>query len=130
MVKRNVSGGARPGGGLKSRVVVEKPVKVGKPREEINPRAVSQIGSALGNKATDHAGKLKGSAEKLVGSKRPLPSRLGNEVAASTICGVGGSRAVSKSGSQQQWGPAAPGNPRPSGGDILSEFGLERGRGR
>jgi len=38
---------------------------------------------------------------------RTLPTKFGNEVAANTVCGVGGSRTVYSSGSQSGSQPAA-----------------------
>jgi hypothetical protein len=129
MAKRS---GSRAGGGLHSKNVVQKPVKVGQRAEAINERGVSQVGQAMGNKSTDQTKRLS-PIENLRGAQRPAGSPggvdLGNKVAASTVCGVGGSRDVQRSGSQGQHGPVAPGQPRPKGPDIWSEFpGGGRGR--
>jgi hypothetical protein len=39
--------------------------------------------------------------------------KLGNEVAATTVCGVGGSRTIYKTGTQDVQGAPAQGNPMP-----------------
>jgi hypothetical protein len=54
----------------------------------------------------------------------PPSVALGNSVAASTVCGPGGSRSVMPSGGQGQHGPVA-GKPAPQGRDILGSFGPE-----
>jgi hypothetical protein len=87
---------------------------------------------AMGNKSTEHTRRLN-PIENLRGAQRPAGSPggvdLGNKVAARTVCGPGGSREVSKSGSQQQWGPVA-GTPKPQGREILREYGPDvPGRG-
>jgi hypothetical protein len=97
----------------RSRNVVEKPVRVGDRAKVVNPRAVSQIGQALGNKATDSAGKTVRPAETMYGAREPRGGPggvpLGNEIATKGL-GVGGGRNLwGQSGSQKQWGPSAPG---------------------
>ena len=82
---------------------------------------MSQIGQNIGNKAMNDPKRLTKSVEPVRGAAMP-GVKLGNEVAASTVCGPGGSRTVMRSGSQAQTGPVA-GSPRPGGGDILSQFG-------
>jgi hypothetical protein len=105
--RTNNTGGRRPGGGIGSRVNVEKPVRVGNRAEAINERGVSQIGQSMGNKATDHTKRL-ASIEPVRGQQRrptqPSGFPLGNEVAAKTVCGPGGSREVMRSGTQGQKG--------------------------
>jgi hypothetical protein len=120
------------GGGSRSKKVVQKPVIVGKRAEAINERGVSQIGSSMSNKTTEGTKKLN-PVEPVRGAVRPEGSpggvKLGNVLAASAVCGPGGSREVSKSGTQQQWGGVA-GSPKPGGRDILREFGPDvPGRG-
>lgn len=122
MAKNSNSGTRRVGGGPGSRINKSVPVRTGAPASGVRPGAVSQMGESLGNKAMGVSGKLRGAAEKYSG---PAPTnagqRLGNEVAASTVCGVGGSRTVMRSGSQQ--GTAATPRPMNGGRDILSEYG-------
>jgi hypothetical protein len=125
--------GHQPGGGYHSNKRVEKPVIVGRRAEAINERGVSQIGQSIGNKVTDRAGTLSRAVEPVRGAVRPEGSpggvKLGNVLAASAVCGPGGSREVSKSGTQQQWGGVA-GSPKPQGREILREFGPDvPGRG-
>ena len=49
---------------------------------------------------------------------------MGNEVAAQTVCGAGGSRTVYRTGTQQTYGSVVQGStPKPV--DILSQFGPE-----
>jgi hypothetical protein len=114
----------KAGGGINSRNVVRPGVRNGAPARAQSPRGVSQYGSAMGNHATEGGGRtLKGGVETVPG--RSMPSvKLGNEVAASTVSGPGGSRTVMRSGSQGQTGPAA-GTPKPAGRDILSSFGSD-----
>jgi hypothetical protein len=118
MAKRsnNAAGGRRPGGGIGSRVNVEKPVRTGQRAEAINEKWVSQIGQAMGNKSTDSTKRL-APIEPLRGTLRPAggPSGvdLGNAVAARTVCAPGGSREVMRAGSQGQKGSVDPGQPRP-----------------
>jgi hypothetical protein len=118
------------GGGSRSRNVVEPKVRTGAARREINPKAVSQIGSSMGNRATDQTKKLD-SVEKFVGPKKPISVPLGNEVALNVGkggCGAGRTL-YGKSGAQQQYGPVA-GSPKPQGRDILRDFGPDvPGRG-
>ncbi len=110
MTKRS-SGGGGPG----SRVVTQQPVRTGQPAREINPRGVSQIGSQMGNKATNSGKILKGAVEPVRGQRMPSVP-LGNETALSKT------RAVYGTGTQGQHGPVA-GKVAPQGRDILSAFG-------
>ncbi len=78
----------------------------------------------MGNHSTDGGGKtLRGGVEPLMSGKliRPGQPEMGNTLAPSTVCGPGGSRSVSKSGSQH--GLAS--TPAPIGPtkDTLAEFG-------
>jgi hypothetical protein len=110
------------GGGLGSRVVVRPGVRNGASAQGVRPGAVSQFGESVGNHAMGVSGKLKGAAEKYA-TATPAGGnqKLGNEVAASTVCGVGGSRTVMRSGSQT----GTPVTPRAIGPtkDTLAEFG-------
>lgn len=113
----------RPAGGLGSRNVKNVNQRLGSNARGVTPAATGQIGSQLGNHATDSGKILHGARSPLLTS---MPagggSRLGNAVAGSTTQGPGGSRAAMKSGSQGQHGGVA-GSPKPQGRDILSEFG-------
>jgi hypothetical protein len=119
------------GGGYGSRVVCEKPVKVGRSAKGVSPGGVSQIGSALGNKSTERPQLLTKSVIDIYGGPGPAGGNviLGNQKALDVVgkAGPGSGRTLyGQSGSQQQWGKANPGNPMPGRGkDILSEFGSE-----
>jgi hypothetical protein len=47
----------KKGDGSGSRVVIERPVRVGNRSNVVNPRAVSQVGQSLGNKASTGSSK-------------------------------------------------------------------------
>jgi hypothetical protein len=98
----------KKGGGLGSRVVREVGVRNGASARVVSPRGVSQIGSAIGNKATE-SGKVKGNPVEAA-HRGPLPAGLsvplGNECATKGL-GVGGGRTLyGKSGSQMYFAPA------------------------
>jgi hypothetical protein len=118
--------GHKPAGGIRSRNVTERPVKYGQPAKEKLVRGVSQIGSSLGDHATERAAKLTKAIEPVRGG--PLTGainvKLGNEVARNVGGGGPGTgRVTMRSGSQQQWGAAAPGNAPAKNTDILNQFG-------
>jgi hypothetical protein len=91
----------RPAGGLKSRQVVHKPQQLGAGARGVDKKWVSQIGQSMGNHITERGEPVRG-----VRARDPYkgpsmnPTRYGNEIAAATVCGPGGSREVLKSGSQ------------------------------
>jgi hypothetical protein len=108
--QRRSGGGA--GGGIRSNKNVSVPVRKGASATGVRPAAVSQFGSAIGNKATD-AGKIGYRGEKYQ-TATPISVPLGNEVA--TRVGKGGpgaDRVVMKSGTQGVQGPTNPGIPNP-----------------
>jgi hypothetical protein len=117
------------GGGITGNKVKSVGVKAGPPRTNvISPRGVSQLGYSTGSMMNGPASfTSKNSAFPMkAGTASQVPS--GNAVAASTVCGVGGSRTIYKSGTQQVHGPVVQGQ-SPGRRDILSEFGPEsRGR--
>jgi len=126
-MKRGGNAGHRPGGGIASRQRVEKPVKVGAQAREMRPQGVSQIGSSMGNRATNGGRTISGAVEAVQGSALPqgLSVPLGNQVALNV--GKGGPGAgrtlYGKSGSQGQHGSVNPGLPRPSStGEIFPGF--------
>ena len=98
MAKSNI-----PAGGAGSRNVKEVKVVTGNPGRGISPGAVSQLGEAIGNHATQSGNRLPYRGEDYFLGKNPAGSAqpLGNSVAAATKCGPGGSRDVHPSGSQQ-----------------------------
>ena len=125
MKRGNGNSGHRPGGGIASRQRVDKPVKVGAAAREIRPAGVSQIGSSMGNRATNGGRTISGAVEAVRGKALPagLSVPLGNAVAAQTKAGPGGSRVVMRSGQQGTHGPVNPGLPRPaSTGEIFPGF--------
>src|SRR5262249_2021951 len=91
----------RPGGGLKSRQVVSKPVRTGAGSRGVSTRWVSQIGQSMGNHITERGEPVRGVRAKDPYSGGAMnPAKFGNEIAAATKAGPGGSREVFKSGSQ------------------------------
>lgn len=110
--KSSGSGGRLSGGGITSRNNVSPSMRNGSAARVQNVKGVSQIGQSLGNHATDSGRTMKGVAVTTMGPAIG-GARLGNEVAASTVCGVGGSRTVMRSGAQGQHGPVNPGQPTP-----------------
>jgi hypothetical protein len=103
-----------PAGGLKSRQVVEKPVRTGAGAKAISQRFVSRIGASQGNKVTEQSGTLN--------IDRPGPYKgtgfqsvkFGNEVALNVGGGGPGSgRQIFRSASQH--GLRSSPKSRPSG---------------
>jgi hypothetical protein len=99
-----------PGGGHGSKVVVERPVKTGKGAKAAHLGGVSQLGNKVGDHVT-HASGTGWRGDPLYAGRGYNPVPYGNEVAAKTTCGPGGSREVMKSGQQGTHGPVVPGNP-------------------
>ena len=82
------------------------------------PQIITAYSAAEGGRGTGYTG------ERLHNDRNFQPTPFGNEVAARTTCGPGGSRTLyGKSGSQQQHGAANPGNGPAKSTDILSQFG-------
>jgi hypothetical protein len=104
------------------------PVRTGAPRQHIHPGGVAQLGQRQGSHTTGSSDSGN-RGERLVGPKQPISVKLGNEVAANTVCCPGGSRTVMRVGVQSTHGPVNPGKPTPKR-DILSEFGPETGKTR
>jgi len=109
------------GGGYGSRVITERPVKTGSGARAVGAGGVSQLGNKVGSHVTrGEDSSYRGDPFYIVRGLNPTP--YGNEVAASTVCGVGGSRTIYSSGSQSGssgHGPANPGSPQPLARDIL-----------
>jgi hypothetical protein len=101
------------GGGYGSRPHVETPVKTGTGSKSARPAGVAQIGVSWGRHVT-RSGESNYSGERLHNDRSFQPTKFGNEIAANTQCGPGGSRQVMSSGSQGQHGDVA-GSPRPPG---------------
>jgi hypothetical protein len=94
--------------------VVHKPVRTGAERRHIQKAGVAQLGQMQGSHVTD-GGDTGYRGIGLVGPKHPISEPLGNEIAARTVCGAGGSREVMKTGSQGVHGNVERGNPKPAG---------------
>jgi hypothetical protein len=103
------------GGGSGSKVVTERPVRVGNRSDIVNPRAVSQVGQSLGNKASTGSSKTVRPVENVYTGRLPAGGPggvpLGNEIATKGLGVGGGRRLYGQSGSQKQYGPANPGVP-------------------
>ena len=124
--------GHRPGGGIASRQHVEKPVRTGRGSKGISEGWVGQKGQLQGSHVTERGGRETSyrGEEKFTG-KNFDPVKFGNEVALNVGkggCGTG--RTIYKTGSQDQHGAPAPGNPPAQGRDTLAEFGPESSRPR
>ena len=110
-----------PGGGAASNKITERPVKTGTGSRGTRPAGVAMFGTMQGSHVTrGEESSYRG--EPLHGGRSFQPTKFGNEVSASTVCGVGGSRTIYSAGSQSAssgHGPSNPGNPRPQARDIL-----------
>ena len=108
--------GHKPGGGIAGKNVVSKPVRTGPGARAINKDWPATVGLSRGNRV----GGVEGGVGKVLTGVRAdpykppnfNPVRQGNEVAAATVCGPGGSREVMRSGQQGQHGSVNPGGPR------------------
>ena len=92
--------GKGSGGGAGSKNVTHPSYKHGKAASERRPAGVSQFGQAMGNHATGSNRPISGAVEDIRGARKPISGDLGNAIAERTVCGPGGSRAVSKTGTQ------------------------------
>jgi hypothetical protein len=114
--------------GARSRNVVEKPVKVGDRSKNVNVRAVSQVGQSLGNKAGTDLGRKVNPTEVTYKGRAPAGDPGGIPLGNQKSLDVGGGgpgkgrNLYGQSGTNQQYGPAAPamGTPRPRGRDTLA----------
>jgi hypothetical protein len=124
------SSGHPIGGGIGSKNVVNKPVITGKPAYGVGPGWASQLGSNIGNHATESGRNLPYRGEAMHNNLTPAGGNqpLGNAVAAATKCGVGGSRTIYASGSQGKPGPVR--DPIATGRDTLSQFGPDSANAR
>jgi hypothetical protein len=112
------------GGGFGSRVVTERPVRTGAGSYATSPGYVGQLGNKQGSPVTrGQDSNYRGEPFHSGRSFQPAP--FGNEVAANTVCGPGGSREVMRSGGQGMHGGVNRGNPQPRQSDILSGYGPE-----
>jgi hypothetical protein len=103
------------GGGITGKNVIRPGVRTGQPAREMRPAGVSQIGSSMGNHATQTGKVLRGAVEPIAGRAKPSVP-LGNDVALNV--GKGGPGAgrtlYGQSGTQGQYGSVS-GSPRPAG---------------
>jgi hypothetical protein len=103
--------------GIQSRNKVSVGQKLGSGANRVHVAATNQ---RLGGKVGDHVtgkGATNYKGETLYNRSAPTfdPVRYGNEVAATTQCGVGGSRTIYKTGSQGVQGNPNPGKPMAAG---------------
>jgi hypothetical protein len=114
--------------GISSRNVRSVSQRLGDGNRKVSVGATGQLGVKVGAHAElkgklpyrgENRGKVYSGGEAL----RPAP--MGNAVAAATKCGPGGSRNLyGQSGSQQQYGAAAAGNP-PQRGELFPGWPLK-----
>jgi hypothetical protein len=107
--------------GIRSKNLVHKPVRTGAERRHIQKAGVAQLGQMQGSHVT-HGGDTGYRGIGLIGPKHPISQPLGNEIAAATKCGPGGSREVMRTGSQGVHGTPAQGNP-PTKGELFPGWG-------
>jgi hypothetical protein len=115
--------GHRPGGGIASNKNVQPSVRTGSGSHSTRPGAVGQIGSSQGSHVTNK-GETGYRGEIFHKPPNFQPVKFGNEVALNVGkggCGTG--RTIYSTGSQDQHGQPAPGNPPAKNADILSQFG-------
>jgi hypothetical protein len=95
---------AKSGGGIRGNKNVNVRVKAGPPRTEvISPSGVAAIGASI---SYPRQPLVKGTAPQV---------KSGNQVAAETVCGPGGSRTIYRTGYQDLHGKASPGEGRMQG---------------
>jgi hypothetical protein len=87
------------GGGPNSNKNVSPGYRHGRVAMEKRVEGVSRIGQSVGNRATGMTGKMR-NVEDVRGSKTPISGELGNRLAERTVCKPGGSRDVTKTGTQ------------------------------
>jgi len=103
------------GGGYGSRQHVETPVKTGTGGKSVRPAGVAQIGVSWGSHRTNlGGGDTQYRGEKLHNDRTFQQTKFGNEIAANTQCGPGGSREVMRSGGQGTHGDVAGTRPAPA----------------
>jgi hypothetical protein len=107
----------KKGGGSGSRVIREVPVRVGNRSDVVNPRAVSQVGQSLGNKASTGNSKTVRPVENVYAGRLPAggPGGIALGNAKALDVGKGGAGAgrnlYGQSGSNKTYGPTNPGVP-------------------
>jgi hypothetical protein len=116
--------GVGSGGGHGSKNVVHKPVKTGVGNRGVSVGAVGQLGHKQGSHTTDGRETSYRGEGPIHQGAALRPALMGNEKALDVGkggCGTG--RTIYSTGSQDQHGAPAPGNPPAQGRDILSQFG-------
>jgi hypothetical protein len=115
------------GGGIHSNKVVAKPTRTGQRASGVTAGYSGQLGSALGDHVTDRGAQPANRAAEPMKTAAPYKSPMGNEVAAATVCGPGGSRQVHRSGSQAMHGSATSSVSKPTlPTDVHGFVGPER----
>ena len=114
------------GGGIGMNKNVREGVKGGsRTTRPVNVAGLSQLGTSIGSKLRGpERYTTQNSAKTFFESAKQAATPMGNTVAAQTVCGVGGSRTVYRTGTQQMHGAPVQGS-TPAPRDILSEFGGE-----
>jgi hypothetical protein len=112
---KSKSGGHRPGGGIASRVNVEKPVRTGKGARAIVPAGTAQLGQRVGNHITEQGATRYGGVNLYSRGPGYNKSQYGNEVALNVKGGGPGKGYVQygQSGSQGCHGKPDAGSPMP-----------------
>ena len=101
----------RPAGGIGSRNVVSKRVRVGAGARAVHPGGAGLIGTSIGTHVTEKRKETDYRGVPVFGGD-VMPSKFGNQIAAATVCGPGGSRNIYRTGVQGQHGNAVQGGPR------------------
>ena len=122
--------GNQKGGGYGSRQHVEKSVRTGRGSKGTRPAGVAMFGQMQGSHVTrGEESTYRG--EPLHSGRSFQPVKFGNEVALNVgKGGPGTGRTTYSCGSQGVHGGANPGNPRPQGRDVLSDYGPDYRRPR
>jgi hypothetical protein len=118
------------GGGITSNKLVRPGVKAGGPNtNKVNERGVFQLGTMQGDALRPSGGHTGQSTALplMKGTASQVPS--GNQVAAQTVAGPGGSRTVMRSGSQGVHGAPIPDTTPKPGNWFEREFPGNKGRG-
>jgi hypothetical protein len=104
--------------GIQSKNKVRVPQRLGSGANRVQKAGVAQLGQHVGDHATNR-GATGYTGERLTSNAPTFdPVRYGNEVAATTQCGVGGSRTIYKTGSQGVQGNPNPGKPMTAGDPL------------
>jgi hypothetical protein len=111
----------QPGGGPRSKNVVEHSIRAGTGSRGTHPGGVAQLGQHVGDHTTNRPGSSGYRGEPLHNNRSFQPVPFGNEVALNVRGGGPGTgRTIYKTGTQCQTGPVNPGSPRPQGRGILT----------